>query len=170
VQEVTKLWAGRRFIDGFSYEFDKGECLGVVGPNGAGKSTLLDILAGVTPPDEGLRILGDTSVVGYFAQHPPAVDPKLRIIDYISDIVAKSCAPLLAALFKNLRVCWFLHPPLHYTHCSRASVSAVVCILHCTAKIVARECAPCTCLLQFLFIKFGSSTTSLPSSLSTRAA
>jgi ATPase subunit of ABC transporter with duplicated ATPase domains len=103
-QEVTKFWAGRRFIDGFSYEFDKGERLGVVGPNGAGKSTLLDVLAGITPPDEGLRILGDTSVVGYFAQHPPAVDAKLRIIDYISDIVAKSCAPIFPFRCASLSV------------------------------------------------------------------
>ena len=93
VQEATKFWGERAFIERFSYEFSKGERLGVVGPNGAGKSTLLDLLAGLSSPDEGERILGDTSVVGYFAQHPPPVNPKLRIIDYISSIVDTSCAP-----------------------------------------------------------------------------
>ena len=86
------MWGGRRFIDGFSYDFAPGERLGVVGPNGVGKSTLLDMLAGLLPPDEGTRVLGDTSVVGYFTQHPPPVNPKLRVIDYLTSVVDNACA------------------------------------------------------------------------------
>ena len=97
VQEATKFWGGRPFIERFSYEFSKGERLGVVGPNGAGKSTLLDMLAGLQPPDEGARVLGDTSVVGYFAQHPPPVNPKLKLIDYICSISDSTCVPRSAA-------------------------------------------------------------------------
>ena len=40
----------------------------LVGPNGAGKSTLLKILAGVIPIDEGQRVLGTTTRIGYFSQ------------------------------------------------------------------------------------------------------
>jgi ABC transport system ATP-binding/permease protein len=93
VQGCSKIWDGRRLIDRFSYEFSPGERLGIVGPNAAGKSTLLNMLAGITAPDEGSRVLGDTSVVGYFTQHPPPVNPKLRIIDYITSIVTNVYGP-----------------------------------------------------------------------------
>ena len=117
VQEATKFWGERAFIERFSYEFSKGERLGVVGPNGAGKSTLLDLLAGLSSPDEGERILGDTSVVGYFAQHPPPVNPKLRIIDYISSIVDTSCAPPPACCTHHaLQICCTCGAPARSDH------------------------------------------------------
>jgi hypothetical protein len=31
----------------------------------------------------GRREAGDTTLIGYFTQHPPAVRPDLRIIDYL---------------------------------------------------------------------------------------
>ena len=96
VQDCSKFWDDRKLIDRFSYRFMPGERLGVVGPNGAGKSTLLDMMAGLLPHDEGTRELGETSVVGYFAQHPPEVDKNLKIIDFITNIMAdvsQSCVP-----------------------------------------------------------------------------
>jgi ABC transport system ATP-binding/permease protein len=96
LQECTKFWDGRKFIDSFSYDFAPGERLGVVGPNGAGKTTLLNMIAGVEKADEGTWTLGDTSVIGYFTQHPPEVDPKLQVIDYLESVADKACAPLLS--------------------------------------------------------------------------
>lgn len=51
---------------------------------GSGKSTLLDMITGNAELDNGIRVEGDTTVVGYFQQHPPAVNPKLKIIDHVA--------------------------------------------------------------------------------------
>ena len=40
-----------------------------MGVNGAGKSTLLKLIAGSTPPDDGIVALGGSVKMGYFAQH-----------------------------------------------------------------------------------------------------
>jgi hypothetical protein len=39
---------------------------------------------GKLQPDAGVREVGDTAVIGYFTQHPPPVDPSLRLVDYVS--------------------------------------------------------------------------------------
>lgn len=45
---------------------------------------------GKLQPDSGVREKGETAVIGYFTQHPPPVDPSLRLVDYVSPI--KQCA------------------------------------------------------------------------------
>jgi hypothetical protein len=39
---------------------------------------------GKLQPDSGAREVGETAVIGYFTQHPPPVDPSLRLVDYVS--------------------------------------------------------------------------------------
>lgn len=77
---------GRTIISDFTYDFNPGERLGVVGANGCGKSTLLDCIAGVRVPTSGKRDVGETTLIGYFTQHPPPVEPYLRVIDYIREV------------------------------------------------------------------------------------
>ncbi|KAI8472336.1 MAG: P-loop containing nucleoside triphosphate hydrolase protein [Monoraphidium minutum] len=74
---------GRQLVSDFTFEFLPGERLGIAGPNGAGKSTLLDLITGKLAPNSGLREEGETAAIGYFTQHPPPVDPSLRLVDYI---------------------------------------------------------------------------------------
>lgn len=38
---------------------------------------------GKLQPDSGVREVGETAVIGYFEQHPPPVDPSLRLVDYV---------------------------------------------------------------------------------------
>jgi ABC transport system ATP-binding/permease protein len=92
LQDCTKLWEGTPVVDSFTYEFAPGERIGIAGPNGAGKSTLLDMISGDLQLDVGQREPGETTVIGYFRQHPPPLNPKLKIIDYITGEAEKRCA------------------------------------------------------------------------------
>eukprot|EP00878_Enallax_costatus_P045842 GHUV01055345.1.p1 GENE.GHUV01055345.1~~GHUV01055345.1.p1 ORF type:complete len:549 (+),score=163.93 GHUV01055345.1:459-2105(+) len=80
---------GRVLLKDFTFEFLPGERIGIAGPNGVGKSTLLDLIAGLQEPQSGVREVGDTAVIGYFQQHPPEVNPSLRMIDYIREVAEK---------------------------------------------------------------------------------
>ncbi len=52
----------------FSYQFQRGEKVGIVGQNGAGKSTLLNIIQGLENYDSGEIETGETIKFGYFSQ------------------------------------------------------------------------------------------------------
>lgn len=76
--------ADRLFTD-FSYLVARDDRLGLIGPNGSGKSTLLKILAGDIVPEEGTREVGSTVKIGYFRQEMEAMNPDLRVIEYIRE-------------------------------------------------------------------------------------
>lgn len=59
VQGLTKLYGGKKAVDGISFSVGKGEIFGLLGPNGAGKTTTLECLEGIRHPDGGtMEILG----------------------------------------------------------------------------------------------------------------
>jgi len=74
---------GREVVKDFWFEFGKGDRIGIVGPNGTGKSTLLNMLAGIIPPTKGQRMVGDTTVTGYFTQQPIAMRDDLSVLEWI---------------------------------------------------------------------------------------
>src|SRR5690606_16140250 len=77
---------GRTLIDGFTYNFTRGDRIGIIGPNGAGKTTLLEIIAGRVQPDAGRVEIGQTAVIGYYDQESRALQDDLRVIDYIREV------------------------------------------------------------------------------------
>ena len=58
-ENLLKIYAGQRVVDGISLNIKRGECYGLLGPNGAGKTTTLRLLLGLISPDGGtIELLG----------------------------------------------------------------------------------------------------------------
>jgi len=68
LEKVGQSYGERRIYKNLDLLIERGDRIVLVGPNGAGKSTLLKVLAGVIPIDEGKRIVGTTTRIGYFSQ------------------------------------------------------------------------------------------------------
>lgn len=66
---------GKKLINDFSIEIQKGEKIGIIGPNGVGKTTLINLLLGSIDPTEGKIRRGKTIDVTYFDQHRSAINP-----------------------------------------------------------------------------------------------
>ena len=81
----SKSFGDKNLFSYFSFDLNKNDIIGVVGDNGAGKTTLFKILMGLETLDEGELIIGETLKPGYFSQHMDAIDPDIRVIDYIKE-------------------------------------------------------------------------------------
>jgi len=80
---AAKRYGGRLVFEPFSYEFVKGDRIGVVGPNGSGKTTLLGLIAGRLAPDEGSVERGVNTVCSYYGQTADGLPMDARMIDFI---------------------------------------------------------------------------------------
>ncbi len=69
----------------FSYNFNKGEKIGIFGDNGTGKSTLLNIIAGTLQADEGNIVKGDNTAIAYYQQNPEFKDTNLTVLEYVKE-------------------------------------------------------------------------------------
>ena len=57
----------------------------IIGKSGSGKSTLLKTIMGITAPDSGNVVIGDTVKIGYFSQESEELDDSIRVIDFIRE-------------------------------------------------------------------------------------
>ncbi|MCP4006861.1 MAG: LPS export ABC transporter ATP-binding protein [bacterium] len=59
---LRKVYRGRAVVNDVSISVEQGEIVGLLGPNGAGKTTTFYMVVGLTPPDRGEVILGETDI------------------------------------------------------------------------------------------------------------
>lgn len=76
-ENLCKSYDGKKVIDNFSFEVNRGDKIGIIGNNGKGKTTLIKLLAGVIQQDAGKAEIGHHVQIGYFPQnHGEIVDKK----------------------------------------------------------------------------------------------
>lgn len=86
LRNIHKSFGEKLLLKDFSYQFQRGEKVGIVGKNGAGKSTLLNIIQGLEPQDSGEIETGETIKFGYFSQKGLTYKEDERVIDFIKEI------------------------------------------------------------------------------------
>ena len=88
-ENLTKVYPGKRAIDGVKFQVNKGEIVGFLGPNGAGKTTTMRILTCFQPATEGTARVAGFDVfeqaeevkrrIGYLPESPPLyLDMRVR--------------------------------------------------------------------------------------------
>lgn len=83
---VSKSFANKKILNTFSYDFIKGEKIGIIGKNGVGKSTFLNLIMGKLESDSGKIIIGDTVKFGYYSQYQTELNNTQRVIESIKEI------------------------------------------------------------------------------------
>lgn len=86
LRNIDKSYGDKVLLKNFSYQFQRGEKVGIIGKNGAGKSTLLNIIQGLEPYDNGEIETGETIKFGYFSQKGLKYKEDERVIDFIKAI------------------------------------------------------------------------------------
>ncbi len=96
------FWYGDKcYLDGFTYNFQRYEKVGIVGRNGAGKSTFLNIITGNFTPDmvstdpsstadgqglmTGVIERGESIKIGYYHQSGMSFNPQDTVLDIVND-------------------------------------------------------------------------------------
>ena len=85
IENISKAYGNNKLISDFSYILHRDDRVGIIGPNGCGKSTLLKTIMGITAPDSGNVVIGDTVKIGYFSQESEELDDSIRVIDFIRE-------------------------------------------------------------------------------------
>jgi ATP-binding cassette subfamily F protein uup len=85
LHKISKKFKDHVILDNFSFDFQRGERIGIIGKNGTGKSTFLNLITGTIPLDGGKVITGDTIKVGYYTQSGINPKPGQKVIDVIKE-------------------------------------------------------------------------------------
>jgi len=85
LHKISKGFNGNTLFSNFSYNFLRGERIGVIGKNGTGKSTFLNLLTGDLQPDKGTITIGETIKMGYYKQDGLVAKPGQKVIDVIKE-------------------------------------------------------------------------------------
>jgi len=98
MQNLVKIYNGRKVVDGVSFNINKGEIVGLLGPNGAGKTTSFYMSVGFVEPDEGKVFIDNQDVtsapmyqrarlgIGYLAQEA-SIFRKLSVAENVEAVL-----------------------------------------------------------------------------------
>jgi ABC transport system ATP-binding/permease protein len=111
LQDISKRYGEKSVIEDFSYQFKRGDRIGIIGANGSGKTTLLEIIAGRLQPDAGQIDKGETVVIGYYDQENREFDESQRLIDYIREVAENIVTSEGDAITASQMLDRFLFPP-----------------------------------------------------------
>src|SRR5262245_58788132 len=86
IRGLSKRFDEAVVYDKFDFDIPRGRLVSVFGPNGCGKSTLINMIAGLTPADEGHILfdgkpLRDIKLSYVFQNYREALFPWLRAFD-----------------------------------------------------------------------------------------
>ena len=89
IDNISHGYGERTLLRDFSYQFKRGDRIGVIGSNGAGKTTFIEILAGQLKPRAGMIEIGKTVTISYYRQENRDFDESQRLIDNIREIAER---------------------------------------------------------------------------------
>ena len=84
---MSLQFGDRIMLNDFSYDFNKGDKIGIVGANGVGKSTFIKVISGQQPIDSGEIELGETIVIGVYDQMGLVVEKDQTVLEFVMDKV-----------------------------------------------------------------------------------
>ena len=101
-KDLSFYYGDKCYLDGFTYNFQRYEKVGIVGRNGAGKSTFLNLITGnytpdmvqemtVVPPQSSSGIMtgvierGESLKIGYYHQSGMSFNPNDTVLDIVND-------------------------------------------------------------------------------------
>ena len=79
------------YLKDFTYNFSRGEKVGIVGRNGVGKSTFINLLTGYVPDDSANGVMtgtierGESIRIGYYHQSGMAFDEDQTVLETVND-------------------------------------------------------------------------------------
>lgn len=89
LENISKRFDDKPIVSNFSYQFKRGDRIGIIGANGSGKTTLLEIIAGRLQPDAGKVEKGPTVALGYYDQESRDLPGDQRLIDYVKEVAER---------------------------------------------------------------------------------
>ena len=122
VKNLAKKFDDLTILKDFSYNFTKGEKIGIVGDNGTGKTTFLNLITGNITADSGTAEVGQTVVFGYYKQEGIKYREDQRVIDVVQEIAEVVTLGNGRQMGVKEFLNFFLFPfDMHYTPISKLS-------------------------------------------------
>jgi len=85
LHNISKTFDELVITNKYNYTFQHGERIGIIGKNGTGKSTFLNMLTGLSQPDSGKIVRGETLKFGYYTQKGITIKPEQKVIEVVRE-------------------------------------------------------------------------------------